>query len=235
MNNEVMVRDNMKIWDQVSQTDPSATKQVSQRGGYTSICATYQAQRATELFGSYGKGWGLKSINYDYSMFESMKMVFCHAVFFYTEDGKQIEFPLSNAINPMMGAKPDEDFFKKVETNTISKALSRLGFSADVFLGKFDDADYVNQIIAEERIEKAENRDAEIEKTKQELVDYVVRNTSTINAAVSANEARGVHKSVVRHLELKKTVSFLSEICARGSISVTKALNDKLTSLENKQ
>jgi len=40
-------------------------------------------------------------------------------------------------------SKSDDDFAKKMETNTVSKALSKLGFSADVFLGKFDDNKYV--------------------------------------------------------------------------------------------
>jgi disulfide oxidoreductase YuzD len=36
-------------------------------------------------------------------------------------------------------AKLDTDFAKKVETDTLTKALSKLGFSADVFLSKFED------------------------------------------------------------------------------------------------
>ena len=38
------------------------------------------------------------------------------------------------------------EFIKKLETNTISKALSRLGFGADVFLGKFDDSRYIQEL-----------------------------------------------------------------------------------------
>jgi hypothetical protein len=226
---------NMSIWESVSKTDPSATKAVNQRGGYTSICATYQAMRATELWGAYGLGWGLKSISYDYSMFEATKMFFCHAVFFYMNDGKEVTFPLSNAISPMMGAKPDEDFFKKVETNTISKALSRLGFSADVFMGMFDDVEYVQQVKAEEAIAKAEDKDTEVTKQKTEMIEYVERNKETLKGSRSVNEAKGIAKTVLRKLELQGKIPVLSEICKRGAISVSSVLDEKLKQLEQPQ
>jgi hypothetical protein len=230
MSNEI--NKNMAIWEAVEKTDPSATKAVNQRGGYTSICATYQAMRATELWGAYGLGWGLKSINYDYSMLEATKMIFCHAVFFYLNDGKEVTFPLSNAINPMMGAKPDEDFFKKVETNTISKALSRLGFSADVFMGMFDDVEYVQQVKAEEAIAKAEDKDAEVAKQKQEMIEYIERNTETLKESKSINETKGIAKTVLRKLELQGKIPSLTEICKRGTISVKSAYEQKIIQLE---
>jgi hypothetical protein len=226
---------NMAIWEAVEKTDPSATKTVNQRGGYTSICATYQAMKATELWGAYGLGWGLKSISYDYSMLEATKMIFCHAVFFYMNEGKEVTFPLSNAISPMMGAKPDEDFFKKVETNTISKALSRLGFSADVFMGMFDDIEYVQQVKAEEAIAKAEDKDAEVTKQKTEMIEYVERNKETLKAARSTNEAKGIAKTVLRKLELQGKIPVLSEICKRGAISISTELDKKLIQLESPQ
>ena len=40
----------------------------------------------------------------------------------------------------------NDDFAKKVETDTLTKALSKLGFNADIFLGKFDDTKYVEQM-----------------------------------------------------------------------------------------
>jgi len=226
---------NMSIWESVSKTDPSATKAVNQRGGYTSICATYQAMRATELWGAYGLGWGLKSISYDYSMLEATKMIFCHAVFFYMNDGKEVTFPLSNAISPMMGAKPDEDFFKKVETNTISKALSRLGFSADVFMGMFDDVEYVQQVKAEEAIAKAEDKDAEVTKQKTEMIEYIQRNIETLKASKSVNETKAIARTVLRKLELQGKIPSLAEICKRGTISVNAEFEQKLKQLEQPQ
>lgn len=42
--------------------------------------------------------------------------------------------------------KVDEDAYKKIITNTIGKSLSYLGFGADVYMGKFEDAAYLNEI-----------------------------------------------------------------------------------------
>ena len=43
----------------------------------------------------------------------------------------------------------DADFAKKIETDALTKALSKLGFNADVFMGRFDDHKYVEEINAE--------------------------------------------------------------------------------------
>lgn len=213
MTNEAV---NLKLWESVSETDIEYTKHVTQRGGYTSIDATYQGMRATEKFGPYGMGWGLESIDYDFSHLESIKMVICKAVFFYVVDGKKQSFPLNNAINPMMGAKPDEDFLKKVETNTISKALSRLGFSADVFMGKFDDADYIAQIKTAQEIEKAEDRDEEIKTKRTETSEYVLRHLALIKNASNVSEVAGIQKVTIRHLERQKLIREIADICDAG-------------------
>ena len=42
--------------------------------------------------------------------------------------------------------KIDDNFAKKLETDTLTKALSKLGFNADIFLGKFDDIRYVEDL-----------------------------------------------------------------------------------------
>ena len=58
---------NLDLWDKVKKTDPDYTKQVTQRGGYTSISPQYQIRCATEQFGCYGDGWGFESIDLDLS------------------------------------------------------------------------------------------------------------------------------------------------------------------------
>lgn len=42
--------------------------------------------------------------------------------------------------------KVDDEAYKKIETNTVSKALAKLGFNADVFMGKFEDNNYVQEL-----------------------------------------------------------------------------------------
>ena len=50
----------------------------------------------------------------------------------------------------------DTDAYKKLETDTLTKALSRLGFNADIFEGLYDDPNYIRQISQDEELtEKA--------------------------------------------------------------------------------
>ena len=71
------------------------------------------------------------------------------AVFFYTTDSavapgnpSSVEFPI--AVD--MKFRANDDCCKKLITSVRSKALSYLGFGADVFMGKFDDEQYVAMV-----------------------------------------------------------------------------------------
>ena len=135
--------DNMSLWRSVEKTDPSHTKKVNQRGGFTSISAHYQVMRATEVFGPVGTGWG----------YECGEPIF-HGAFVivpvrvWYRDRANTFGPIYGSAE-MMGNRPDSDAPKKAMTDALTKALSHLGFNADVFLGKFDDNKYVAQVQAE--------------------------------------------------------------------------------------
>ena len=43
----------------------------------------------------------------------------------------------------IVGGRPDDEAFKKATTDGITKSLSYLGFSADIFMGRWDDSKYV--------------------------------------------------------------------------------------------
>ena len=138
---------NLELWDSVSTTDPEFTTKVNQRGGFTAIGAQYQLKNATEVFGPFGSGFGVRNENYEPILGDTL--VIYTAEFFYTyinEDGEKVEgvFPISSAIKTAMGNRVDDDCIKKVATDALTKGLSKLGFNADVFLGRFDDNKYVN-------------------------------------------------------------------------------------------
>lgn len=157
---------NLKLWDSVEKTDLQFTKHVNQRGGYTAISPQYQLKCATEQFGAYGAGFGLCQSDFDMSIFEATGIVIHKAMFFYMLDGQRYEFPLSNAIEAAKttakGRYVDTDFAKKVETNTVSKALSKLGFNADVFMGMMEDQSYLAELQNDMALQKADDKDAEI-------------------------------------------------------------------------
>ena len=146
---------NLRIWDAVEMTDPKYTKAVSFGRKFTSIDAMYQVKRATEQFGPIGDGWGFKShlefvMTSDGERSETMAVV---SLTIWYKDPKQaelMEYGPVYGMNPVYaptkaGPKMDEDAPKKALTDALTKALSYLGFSADVFLGKFDDNKYVQQ------------------------------------------------------------------------------------------
>ena len=146
--------DNMKLWESVETTDPNFTKKVNQRGGFTAIGAQYQLRTATETFGPFGTGWGVKDERIE--KWEDVGIAVYQATLWYipAEFKKGIpvikeepsEFPIHSSIKYHSNGRVDDDFMKKVATDALTKGLSKLGFNADVFMGKFDDNKYVNKL-----------------------------------------------------------------------------------------
>ena len=147
---------NLTFWESVEKTDPTKTKQ-AQKGALrlTAINATTQIKRATEMWGQYGDTWGLQYIDYTFMDIGDTKLALIKAIFFYPTDrfgikGEVVEFPINSSLkmaymtNGHKGyLKIDDDFCKKLETDVTTKALSKLGFNADVFMGLYDDNRYV--------------------------------------------------------------------------------------------
>ena len=136
--------DNMKIWNAVEVTNPAFTTSVNQRGGFTAIDAYYQIRQATELWGTYGGTWGLRHLKRE--LHPEMEMATLDAEFYYPGGSFEIGNSIELKISTKNGMKWDDEFVKKLETNTLSKALSKLGFGADVFMGKFDDMRYIREL-----------------------------------------------------------------------------------------
>lgn len=195
---------NLNLWESVEQTDLDFVKRVNQRGGYTAISPQYQLKKATEKFGSYGAGFGLSKSSFNMSIYEFDGVVIHEAEFFYLLDGERVTFPISNAIQAAKVTKNgkfvDVDFAKKVETNTVSKALSKIGFNADVYMGMFEDDQYLFEIQNEQAVEKAANKDEELAKQAHALVTETNKVIEQINTARSLNEVKGLYSAMVRRI-----------------------------------
>lgn len=141
--------DNLELWNSVEKTNPKYTKKANVKGNnITSIAPQYQIKNVTEQFGIYGQSWGFKSLDFDYTLTDSLGLVVLHAVFFFPNG----EFPIKNAQSLFMDnakTKVDDNFAKKLETDTLTKAISKLGFNADIFMGSFDDVKYLAEITKE--------------------------------------------------------------------------------------
>jgi hypothetical protein len=131
--------DNLALWRKVEKTDPAFTKEANNgRFKFTNVDPAYQCKQATELWGPYGDKWGLYSLDFT-TLASDPPSLMLQADFVYPNGSEQCSFPI--AVD--MKLKAGDDICKKLVTSAISKALSRLGFSADVYMGKFDDATYV--------------------------------------------------------------------------------------------
>jgi len=214
--------DNTRIWDQVNTTDPSATKNFTGMGGFkgTAIKPTYLMRKATEVFGPCGEGWGwtvledrfdeggpllaptkewpeaprinakLHTIKIElwYLGKDGQKCTvqhYGHTPFVLLQQGKIIT---------------DWEAAKKSLTDAIGKCLQPLGFAADIHMGLFDDAAYVEAVRDEVALEKAEDRVEEEERQKQARLDYIQSVVDLLKGAQSANELKKIHDVAVKKL-----------------------------------
>ena len=139
-----MQNKNMKIWETLSKTNPEFTKPLPGYGGktLTTIDPMYQIQMMTDLFGPVGLGWKYKV---DYKYIDGL--VFAEVTIKYFTNEWHEYGPVCSVQNlSKSNNKLDDEAPKKAMTDAMTKAFSHLGMSADVFLGKFDDSKYVEQM-----------------------------------------------------------------------------------------
>jgi len=195
---------NLDLYKSVETPDMAFVKKVNMRGGFTNIDAQYLIKLATEKFGPYGKGFGLCKSELDHSLLESFGVVTHSATFFYVLDGERSEFPINNAIQAKT-AKGffDVDFAKKVETNTLGKALSKLGFASDVYMGKFDDQDYVQGKANEQSLAKADDKDAEVIRQREEWREWKEKELAAMALIPNAESLTTVYTGYIRKIQRK--------------------------------
>ncbi|MBW5814443.1 hypothetical protein [Yersinia kristensenii] len=94
----------------------------------------------------------------------------------------------------------DDEVSKKSLTDATTKALSQLGFSADVFMGLFDDVEYTTDNNIEFGIKNASTKADDVVRLRKELDDKFKANTETMRSAVTANEVNGICSKLTREL-----------------------------------
>lgn len=214
---------NMQIWNRVEKTYTRFTKDAKVGGQQiTSLNGTAMIMKATEVFGPVGIGFGWKVTEERFDkgaeMFvgegdkrASLGFELNHTVkilFWFKIDGERGELEQYGCTpylyKSKFGTTTDGEAPKKSLTDAIKKSLSMLGFSADVFLGMFDDRDYVQQRQEEEAIEQAVDKDAEIARQAQDRLDYIKSVIDTMQGAKTPHELKKIHDTAVRQLTLRK-------------------------------
>jgi len=194
-----METNNLELWNKVEKTNPNYTKKAKVGGNnITSISPQFQILNATEQFGCYGETWGFKNIELDYSITNTpitlnlvdwntkakevinsvLGLVGFKATFFFPKG----EFEITNSIKIFTDnkhSKIDDNYAKKLETDALTKALSKLGFNADIFLGKFDDVRYLEEV-------------------KKEFAPKIITPSEKLNACKTLTELQTVYTSLTR-------------------------------------
>jgi hypothetical protein len=217
---------NTRIWDQVDTTDPSATKNFTGMGGFkgTAIKPTYLMRKATEVFGPCGEGWGWTILEERFdeggplqaptkewptAPLINAKVHTVRIELWYQGEGGQKCTVTHYGHTPFVLLQQgkiitDWEAAKKSLTDAIGKCLQPLGFAADIHMGLFDDAAYVETVRDEVALNKAEDRVAEEDRQKQERLDYIKSVIDTMGGAQSAQELKKIHDVAVRKLTLRK-------------------------------
>ena len=135
---------NLLFWESVQTTDPNFTKEVGFGRKFTSINAQYQIREVTRAFGRMGQGWG---ISHEHFFMACDGLLAYQATFWYMDGDNKCEYTINSSIATHNGkGKLDDECFKKVSTDALTKGISKLGFNSDIFLGMWDDNRYVNQV-----------------------------------------------------------------------------------------
>lgn len=234
---------NMQIWEKVEKTDTRFTKKAKVNGqDITSLSGTAMVMKATELFGPVGIGWGWKIIEerfdegHEIYIGEGDKRACIgreigHTLkiaLWFTQDGQRGEIEQYGCTRyqykTSYGMTTDGEAPKKSLTDAIKKALSMLGFSADVFLGLHDDQGYVQQLKEEEAISDADDKDAEIKRQKEARIAWLESAVETIGKAVKLHELNLLNVQYVREATRRNETAFIKRI--------TKAFEERKAVLE---
>lgn len=152
----------LALWSAVEKTPTEHTKAITGKSySGTSPKPHYLVRKATETFGPCGIGWGFDIVSErveDGAGGERMHIA--RVKVWYVWEGKRGEVEHIGG-TPFCGirssGKPytDEDAPKKSVTDALVKALSLIGFAGDIFMGRYDDSKYVNELKTEERAAKS--------------------------------------------------------------------------------
>jgi len=151
--------ENFEIWDKVRTPDPKYTKEFNRGGGFkgTATNTQYIIQQATEVFGPNGIGWGLEITQEQYvdgCWIDDRNRETIHTIrghVWYMLDGTKYQTSEQYGQTTFVGKNKygpytDEEAPKKSITDMMLKCLSLLGFSADIFMGLWDDNKYVSDV-----------------------------------------------------------------------------------------
>lgn len=189
---------NMRIWSAIPKTDPKYTNPNTNIDGnrQTSIDGVYMVKLATEVLGPIGECWGYDVVDERYNDTKPHVMKVNDQEILMWEQVHTIRISLwhgskENTITQFGHTKyrymtknkgwyVDTEAPKKSLTDAMKKCLSLLGVCSDVFMGEFDDVNYQQAAAIENDLKRADDRDAEYAKKREELDKDIADGVATI-------------------------------------------------------
>lgn len=160
---------NLDLWNKHADIDPAFTKKITGKDyGGTSPNPQYVVRCLTEMFGPVGKGFGWVVLAENFEPLGDTHLHWCRIRFWWRdEQGEHSveEYGQTKAayVTSQGKHRVDEDAPKKSLTDAIIKGASHLGVAANIFLGRWDDQKYVDQVNADYReAEKPQPSPAEL-------------------------------------------------------------------------
>jgi hypothetical protein len=205
-----MAKDNLKLWSSVEKTDPDSVREISYGSRrFHAIDAHSQIKKATEVFGLFGVDWGVKDEQFD----NIGNLLIYQSILFYNYEGSVGEIPVSSSIVMVdKNGRIDDECVKKVVTDGMTKALSRLGFNSDVFENKFSDSKYVQERTEEKRQQTSAKEDAENKEKIKSLVDKVID-------MAKKGDINGISKVWSSNVPLQKYDQFVELVREQGNVA----------------
>lgn len=138
-------RKNLELWESVRSVDKDCQHPFSiGTRKMTAIDPMWLFRQATERWGPIGTGWGfdiedeqIHKLTGDHPALHVMTI----KLWYMTEAGRSHTTGIG-CTSMQIGKRPDDEFNKKTLTDALTNALSRLGFGADVRMGKFEGGKY---------------------------------------------------------------------------------------------
>lgn len=214
--------DHLAIWAQVKETDPKFTKSAKVDGqDITAISGVYQIMRATETFGPVGEGWGwdilwerfdegAPLLDKEGKLLTHEKTHTLYLRLWYRHEGTTRhvrQFGHTRYLyKTEYGYRTDHEYGKKSLTDAIKKCLSCLGFSADIHLGMFDDATYVEGLKLKRRLEDAGDPETAMDEVKEEFKAWLRAQLDAIAAAPNERALELMRKQIAEKARAKAPV-----------------------------
>ena len=154
---------NMQLWRDVEKTPKEFTKKITGKPYQgTSPAPYYLIQKATETFGPCGIGWGFTIEEQHFQAGKEgtiMHIVLLRVWYIWNGETGHVQHIGQTVFSGKNknGDFTDEDACKKSVTDALVKALSMLGFAGDIFIGRYDDSKYVQELEREAAAPKAKS------------------------------------------------------------------------------